>query len=144
RGRRQIQVMHRHQNPALHRLQPIPHIRQGPRHQSRDGISEVGAPKLLLDIDDEHAGPIAVAVVPAIAADGCNICVDWHGNPLREGVRCSVVGLRSGQTPNTEYRTPPPLLTRRMIAESETAGEFIGPIAGPRIEAESGHSRYPY
>ena len=44
-------VVHRVEDPAVDRLQAVPHVGQGPRHDDRHRVLEEGALHLLLDLD---------------------------------------------------------------------------------------------
>ena len=56
RGRTESQVVHRHENAPLRRLQPVPHIGQRPAHHHRLRIREVAVPQFVHDIEAVDGG----------------------------------------------------------------------------------------
>ena len=44
------ELVHRVENAPVHRLQPVPHVRQGTPHDDAHRVIEVGLPELLLDV----------------------------------------------------------------------------------------------
>ena len=55
----EAQLMHREENPPLHWLEPVPHIRQGPPHDHAHRVLEVGALHLLMQGDRLDARIVA-------------------------------------------------------------------------------------
>src|SRR5690606_6195866 len=48
------ELAHRVQHAAVHRLQPVPHVRQRAAHDHAHRVIEVGLPHLVLEIDRQY------------------------------------------------------------------------------------------
>ncbi len=67
-------VVHRVEDPAVDRLQPVPHVGQGPRHDDRHRVLEEGALHLLLDLDGlDEPRHVLVGVGPPTV-----VVTSWH------------------------------------------------------------------
>jgi hypothetical protein len=54
--RMQPHLVHHIQNAPLHRLQPVPHVRQRPRHNHTHRVVQISRFELLLDLHLDHVG----------------------------------------------------------------------------------------
>ena len=60
RGRAEAEVVHRHQDAPLRRLEAVAHVGQGPADDDAHGVGEVAVLQLVGDV--ERIVPVAVAV----------------------------------------------------------------------------------
>jgi hypothetical protein len=75
------QVLHAVQHPAVHRLQTVAHVGQGPAHDHRHRIIDVGGAHFVLDVDrDDLLSPSAMVLF---------LWWPWHGpcRPPQKGAR---------------------------------------------------------
>ncbi len=80
-------VVHAPEDAAVHRLQAVARVGQGPRHDDRHGVVEEGPLHLLLDLDGLDAAEVdgrAVAVVGRWWGGVAHAC----GFPRVRGLRC--------------------------------------------------------
>ena len=90
-------IEHRPQNPAVHRLQSVPGIGQGPGDDDRHGVLEEGVLHLRLDLD-------RLDVVEPIVTLGIGSVGRW--NVAHEGFNSTGFGqLRSGSS-RSEHHDP--------------------------------------
>ena len=59
-GRSQTQVVHRHQDAPLRRLEPIAHVGQGPADDDAHGVGEIAVLELILDVERLVAVAISI------------------------------------------------------------------------------------
>ena len=81
-------VVHRVEDPPMHRLEPVAHVRQGARHDHRHGVLEEGGLDLLLDVDQLDAG------IPVVG----------HEAPPRRGL--AIGNWQLARNAKGERRTP--------------------------------------
>ena len=72
----QPHLAHRVEDAALHRLEAVAHVRQGPRVDDRHGVLEEGVLHLEADVDVDH-----------LADDLCGVLGWWGRRALGHGLR---------------------------------------------------------
>ena len=83
RGRPQVEVVHRHQDAPLRRLEPIAHVGQGPADDDAHRVGEVAVFQLVGDVERVVASPVA-------ARNGCERGRDLGGHRRANVIVCQV------------------------------------------------------
>ncbi len=80
--RPQMQVVQRHEDPPLRRLQPVPHIRQRSRHDHAHRVAQVGLLHFFRDglVVDRFVGSLCHTAPVRSRTNECSVTPSWVGS----------------------------------------------------------------